>query len=123
MIPCCSMEHYTWEDMPLEAMSECISRKIITGDKAMVAQVFLKKGAVVPEHHHESEQITYILEGALKFEIEGKVVVVRKGEVLSIPSNVPHRAVAMEDTLDLDIFSPIRVDWLTGQDHYLRGGQ
>src|SRR5207247_11298641 len=98
---------------------DMISRKVISGDKAMVAQVFLKKGAVVPEHHHESEQITYILEGALKFQIEGKEVVVRKGEVLSIPSNVPHRAVAMEDTLDLGIFSPIRVDWLTCMDQYL----
>jgi len=116
------MEYQTWESVPLEVMSDMISRKIITGDKAMVAQVFLKKGAVVPEHHHESEQITYILEGALKFEIEGKVVVVRKGEVLSIPSNVPHRAVAMEDTLDLDIFSPIRIDWLTNNDAYLRRG-
>ena len=116
------MEYQTWESVPLEVMSDMISRKVITGDKAMVAQVFLKKGAVVPEHHHESEQITYILEGALKFEIEGKVVVVRKGEVLSIPSNVPHRAVAMEDTLDLDIFSPIRIDWLTNNDAYLRRG-
>jgi len=116
------MEYQTWESVPLEVMSDMISRKIITGDKAMVAQVFLKKGAVVPEHHHESEQITYILEGALKFEIEGKEIVVHKGEVLTIPSNVPHRAVAMEDTLDLDIFSPIRVDWLTRNDAYLRRG-
>jgi len=116
------MEHYTWDDMPKEILSPTIARKIISGDKAMVAQVFLAKGAVVPEHHHESEQITYILEGALKFEIEGKEIVVHKGEVLSIPSNVPHRAVAMEDTLDLDIFSPIRVDWLTRNDAYLRRG-
>jgi quercetin dioxygenase-like cupin family protein len=116
------MEYQTWESVPLEVMSDMISRKVISGDKAMVAQVFLKKGAVVPEHHHESEQITYILEGALKFEIEGKEIVVHKGEVLSIPSNVPHRAVAMEDTLDLDIFSPIRVDWLTRNDAYLRRG-
>jgi quercetin dioxygenase-like cupin family protein len=116
------MEYQTWDSVPLETMSDMISRKIITGDKAMVAQVFLKKGAVVPEHFHESEQITYILEGALKFQIEGKEIVVRKGEVLSIPSNVPHRAVAMEDTLDLDIFSPIRVDWLTRNDEYLRRG-
>jgi quercetin dioxygenase-like cupin family protein len=76
---------------------------------------------VVPEHHHESEQITYILEGALKFEIEGKEIVVGKGQVLLIPSNVPHRAVALEDTLDLDIFSPIRTDWLKRDDGYLRG--
>jgi len=116
------MEYQTWESVPLEVMSDMISRKVISGDKAMVAQVFLKKGAVVPEHHHESEQITYILEGALIFEIEGKEIVVHKGEVLSIPSNVPHRAVALEDTLDLDIFSPIRVDWLTRNDAYLRRG-
>jgi quercetin dioxygenase-like cupin family protein len=113
----------TWESVPLEQMSDVISRKLITGEKAMVAQVFLKKDAVVPEHHHESEQITYILEGALKFELEGKEVVVRKGEVLHIPSNVPHRAVALEDTLDLDIFSPIRTDWLTKDDAYLRRGE
>src|SRR6202162_6561442 len=104
-------------------MSDMISRKVIAGDKAMVAQVFLKKGAVVPEHHHESEQITYILEGALKFQIEGKEIVVRKGEVLTIPSNVPHRAIALEDTLDLDIFAPICLDLLTKDDEYLRRGQ
>jgi quercetin dioxygenase-like cupin family protein len=117
------MEYVSWESVPLEIMSDMISRKIVTGDKAMVAQVFLKKDAVVPEHHHDSEQITYILEGALKFEIEGKEIVVRKGEVLSIPSNVPHRAVALEDTVDLDIFSPIRTDWLTRNDAYLRRGE
>src|SRR5580765_6066401 len=117
------MEFYTWDDMEKEVLSDTIARKIISGDKAMVAQVFLKKGAVVPEHHHESEQITYILEGALRFELEGKVVTVRKGEVLTIPSNVPHRAVALEDTLDLDIFSPIRGDWLTNNDEYLRRGE
>jgi quercetin dioxygenase-like cupin family protein len=104
-------------------MSDVISRKVISGEKAMIAQVFLKKDAVVPEHHHESEQITYILEGALKFELEGKEVVVRKGEVLHIPSHVPHRAVALEDTLDLDVFAPIRMDWLTKNDSYLRRGE
>jgi quercetin dioxygenase-like cupin family protein len=117
------MEHYSWESVPLEVMSELISRKVVSGDKAMVAQVFLKKDAVVPEHHHESEQITYILEGALKFQLEGKEVTVRKGEVLRIPSNVPHRAVALEDTLDLDVFAPIRTDWLTKDDAYLRRGE
>lgn len=113
----------SWDSVPLESMSELISRKIITGEKAMVAQVFLKKDAVVPEHHHESEQITYIIEGALKFELEGKEVIVRAGEVLHIPSHVPHRAVALEDTLDLDIFSPIRTDWLNQDDAYLRRGE
>ena len=117
------MEFYTWDEMETEAMSEWIGRKIISGDKAMVAQVFLKKGAVVPEHFHESEQITYIISGALEFELEGTKVVVNAGQVLRIPSNVPHRAVALEDTLDLDIFSPIRKDWLTKDDAYLRRGE
>ncbi len=117
------MEHYTWDAIETEKLSEHIGRKIISGDKAMVAQVFLAKGAVVPEHHHESEQITYILEGALKFELEGREVVVAKGQVLRIPSNVPHRAVALEDTVDLDIFSPIRHDWLARDDAYLRRGE
>jgi quercetin dioxygenase-like cupin family protein len=123
MVPCLGMEFYTWDQMESETMSECIARKIISGDKAMVAQVFLKKGAVVPEHFHESEQITYILSGALEFELEGTKVVVNAGQVLRIPSNVPHRAVALEDTLDLDIFSPIRHDWLTKDDAYLRRGE
>jgi len=107
--------------MPKEVLSPSIARKIISGEKAMVAQVFLAKGAIVPEHFHESEQITYILEGALQFELEGRTVVVGKGQVLRIPSNVPHKAVALEDTLDLDIFSPIREDWLRKDDAYLRG--
>ena len=115
------MEHYTWEEIEKEALSPTIGRKIISGDKVMIAQVFLAKGAVVPEHHHESEQITYILEGALEFEIDGKRLVVGKGQVLRIPSNVPHKAVALEDTLDLDVFSPIRHDWLKKDDAYLRG--
>jgi unsaturated pyranuronate lyase len=117
------MKHFLWDDVELETMSDVISRKVISGEKAMVAQVFLKKDAVVPEHFHESEQITYILEGALKFELEGREVVVHKGEVLHIPSYVPHRAVALEDTLDLDIFAPIRKDWLTKDDSYLRRGE
>ena len=116
------MEHYTWADLDREVMNDRIWRKVIAGDKAMVAQVFIAKGGVVPEHHHESEQLTYILEGVLQFEIEGRVIVVAAGQVLRIPSNVPHRAVALEDTLDLDIFSPIRTDWLTGRDDYLRRG-
>lgn len=113
----------TWDAVELEQMSELISRKYVAGDKAMLAQIFLKKDAVVPEHHHESEQITFILEGALKFELEGREVVVRKGEVLVIPSNVPHRAVALEDTLDIDVFSPLRMDWINKEDAYLRRGE
>ncbi|HEV2232217.1 MAG TPA: cupin domain-containing protein [Terriglobia bacterium] len=116
------MEQFAWETVKKEVMNPKVWRKVITGEKAMLAQVFIAKGGVVPTHQHESEQISYIVEGALKFGMEGKEVVVRAGEVLHIPSNVPHSAVALEDTLDLDIFSPIRMDWLTGDDDYLRKG-
>ena len=114
------MRFYQWDAVRTEELNPKISRKVIAGDKAMVAQVFIAKGGIVPEHSHESEQITYILEGALEFELEGRKIVVHKGEVLHIPSFVPHRAVALEDTVDLDIFSPIRPDWLDGTDYYLR---
>src|SRR5579863_944724 len=117
------MEHFNWDSVPLEVMSDTISRKVITGEKAMLAQIFVKKGGVVPEHHHESEQMSYVLDGSLKFELEGKAVVVHKGEVLLIPSYVPHSAVALEDALSLDIFSPIRKDWLAKDDAYLRRGE
>ena len=114
------MEHYAWETVKKEVLNERMSRKVISGEKAMMAQIFLAQGGVVPLHHHESEQLSYAIEGALKFELEGKEVVVRQGEVLCIPSNVPHRAVALEDFFGLDVFSPIRLDWLTGKDEYLR---
>lgn len=114
------MQHLSWETVKKEQLNPKFWRKLVTGEKAMLAQIFIEKGFVVPLHQHESEQISYIVEGALKFELEGKEIVVRKGEVLLIPSNVPHTAVALEDTLDFDIFSPIRKDWLEGSDDYLR---
>lgn len=113
-------QHYSWDTVPLETLSDTISRKIITGEQVMAAQVFLKKGALVPLHSHHNEQITYILEGALRFTINGQEITVAKGEVLRIPSHLPHEAVALEDTLDLDLFSPPREDWLSGDDAYLR---
>lgn len=116
------MQRFAWDTVKKEVMNPTVWRKVIAGEKAMVAQVFIAKGGVVPNHQHESEQISYIVEGALKFELEGQEVIVRAGEVLVIPSNVPHSAVALEDTMDFDIFSPIRVDWLTGKDDYLRKG-
>ena len=114
------MKIYAWENMPWEKVTDAIDRKIITGENEMVAQVYLKKNAVVPEHAHVSEQITYILEGALKFWIQGEEMVVAAGQVLVIPPNVPHKAMALEDTLDVDIFSPIRRDWLDGTDSYFQ---
>lgn len=114
---------YRWDDIPREKITDMLDRRLITGDRMMLAHVYLKKGAIVPKHSHENEQLTYILEGALRFwigEDESKVVDVRAGEVLHIPSNVFHKAEALEETLDVDIFSPPRQDWLDKTDDYLR---
>jgi quercetin dioxygenase-like cupin family protein len=97
-----------------------LSRKIVTGEREMLAQVYLKRGCVVPMHAHESEQMTYILQGALKFLVGGEEITVRDGEVLHIPSRVEHQAEALDDTFSLDVFSPIRRDWLEHTDDYFR---
>ena len=114
---------YSWDQMPRETVSPMLDRRLITGDRMMLAHVYLKKGCIVPKHSHENEQITYILEGALKFRLgedQEEERIVRAGEVLHIPSNVPHMAEALEDTLDVDIFDPPRQDWLNKTDSYLR---
>ena len=115
-----SMSLYRWGDIPEERLTDKLSRKLISGKNEMLAQVFLKKGCVVASHKHESEQMTFILKGLLELTLPDRKVRVGEGEVLVIPPNLEHGAVALEDTIDLDIFSPIRNDWLTGQDHYLR---
>ena len=109
---------HRWDEIALDKVTEMISRKIVTGEREMVAQIYLKRGALVPMHSHESEQMTYILQGALKFLIDGEEITVREGDVLHIPSWVPHQAEALEDTFELDLFSPIRQDWLDGTDSY-----
>ena len=112
---------FRWTDMPKERVTDTISRRLVTGERMMLAHVYLDKGAIVPKHSHENEQITYILEGALRFWIgddQNEEIVVAVGEVLHIPSNVPHKAEALEDTLDVDIFSPPRQDWLNHTDSY-----
>ena len=114
---------YRWEEMPKEKVSAMLDRRLITGERMMLAHVYLKKGCIVPRHQHENEQLTYVLDGALKFwigEDEKEQVVIRGGEVLVIPSNVWHKAEALEDTLDVDVFSPPRQDWLDKTDAYLR---
>jgi len=114
---------YRWDDLPKEAVNAKLARRLITGDRVMLAHVYLKQGCVVPKHAHENEQFTYILDGALKFfvgEDGRREVVVRAGEVLHLPANVPHEAHALEDTLDVDVFSPPREDWLNKTDSYLR---
>ena len=114
------LKYIPWHKVEREKLNDLIDREMVVGDKLMLARVFLKKGAHVPQHHHHNEQVTYILEGALKFAIDGREIVVRAGEVLCIPSNMPHEAWALEDTLDLDVFNPLREDWLNKSDDYLR---
>jgi quercetin dioxygenase-like cupin family protein len=113
--------HYRWDDMPREPVTDVISRRLVTGERMMLAHVYLDRGAVVPKHEHDNEQLTYILEGALRFwlgEDGQEEVVVRAGEVLHIPPHLPHKAEALEDTLDVDVFCPPRQDWLDGTDSY-----
>jgi quercetin dioxygenase-like cupin family protein len=114
---------YRWEDMPKEELKPDLHRRLVTAEQMMLAHVYLDKGCIVPQHAHENEQLTYILEGALRFwlgEDESEVVDVRAGEVLHLPSNLPHKAEALENTLDVDVFCPPRQDWLDGSDAYLR---
>ena len=114
---------FRWDEMKKEKVTDMLERRLITGERMMLAHVYLKKGCIVPRHSHENEQLTYILEGALKFwigEAQNQEIVVRAGEVLLIPSNVPHKAEALEETLDVDVFSPPRQDWLAKTDDYLR---
>ena len=114
---------YRWDDMPKERVNDLLDRRLITGDRMMLAHVYLKKGCIVPRHRHENEQLTYVVSGVLHFwigEDEKQEVTVGPGEVLHLPSNVWHKAEALEDTLDVDIFSPPREDWLKKTDDYLR---
>ena len=113
-----------WEDIPLETVTATIKRRLFSGERMMLAHVYLDEGAIVPMHSHENEQLTWVIEGALRFWIgeEGsddfQEMVVSAGETLYIPSNVPHKAEALADTLDIDVFSPPRQDWLDGTDTY-----
>ena len=121
MTPEPSVKFFRWTDMPKERVTDQISRRLVTGERMMLAHVYLDQGSIVPKHSHENEQLTYILEGALHFWIgddEKEEIVVRAGEVLWIPSNLPHKALALEDTLDVDVFSPPRQDWLNHTDSY-----
>ena len=109
---------HRWKDIEAEKITEMVSRKMITGEREMLAQVYLKRGCVVPKHSHESEQMAFVLEGAIRFMINGEEITVRGGEVLHIPSWIEHQAEALEDTFELDVFSPIRHDWLDHTDDY-----
>lgn len=117
------VQRYRWDDMPKERVNPLLDRRLITGERMMLTHVYLKKGCVVPTHSHENEQFTYILEGALRFwigEDGAETFVLGPGEVLVIPPNVPHKAEAVENTLDVDVFCPPRQDWIDKTDAYLR---
>jgi quercetin dioxygenase-like cupin family protein len=115
--------HIAWRAVPIEDLNPLLQRHFVVGQDIMLARVLLKKGCIVPEHSHSNEQLTYILEGALKFWIDGKEIVVHAGEVLTIPPYMPHKAEALLDTVDLDVFHPPREDWINKTDQYLRGGK
>jgi quercetin dioxygenase-like cupin family protein len=114
------LKHLRWAEVELEKLNPLLQRQLVVGHNLMLTRVLLRKGCIIPEHSHVNEQLSYILEGALKFWIDGREIVVHAGEVLTIPPNMPHKAEAMEDTVDLDIFHPPRADWINKTDSYLR---
>jgi len=114
------MELFSWDTVKKETLNPKIARQVISGERITLAQMFIAQDGVVPVHQHENEQISCVLSGALRFDIEGKELVLRGGDVLRIPPNLPHGVTALEDSLALDVFSPIRADWLSGDDAYLR---
>jgi quercetin dioxygenase-like cupin family protein len=103
---------HRWDEIALDKITEMMSQKIVAGEREMLAQIYLKRGALVPMHAHESEQMTYVLQGSLRFVVGGEEITIREGEVLHIPSWTPHQAEALEDTFELDVFSPVRHDWI-----------
>lgn len=114
------LRHIPWSAIEVEELKPLLGLQFVVGQNVMLARVLLKKGCIVPEHSHHNEQITYVLEGALKFGIDGKEIVVNAGEVLTIPPDMPHSAEALADTVDLDIFNPPRADWINKTNSYLR---
>lgn len=114
------LRHIAWSAVEIEELNPLLGRQFVVGQNIMVARILLKKGCIVPEHSHQNEQVSYIMEGALKFGIDGKEIVLAAGEVLTIPPNMPHNAEALEDTVSLDVFSPPRADWMDKTDAYLR---
>jgi quercetin dioxygenase-like cupin family protein len=118
--PLSALEKSSWNTMEIEQLNDKLSRQMISGENATISQLLLKKGASVPRHSHMNEQYSWILSGALKFVFDDREIVVNAGEILFIPANVAHSAVALEDTVDVDIFAPRREDWIRKEDSYLR---
>ena len=116
-----SFRHLNWDEVEAEILTPQIQRQFINTEKQTIARFVLQRGAVVPTHQHISEQTAFVISGALKFVLDGKEAIIRAGELLSIPANVPHSAEALEDTVDIDVFTPPRSDWAAKDDGYLRG--
>lgn len=114
------MQQYSWDSVPEEKLKNDLTRRVINGEKITLGKMWFAKGGVVPEHHHENEQFTTVTRGSMEFEIEGKKIVLKAGDVLHIPPNVPHRVTALEDSEAVDIFTPVREDWRSGTDDYIR---
>jgi quercetin dioxygenase-like cupin family protein len=117
------LQYVPWHTIPLEQLNPLLQRQFVTGQEVMLARILLKKGSIVPQHSHHNEQFSYVLDGAVKFWIDGKEIIVRSGEVLGIPGHMPHKVEALEDSVSLDVFSPPRADWINRDDQYLRGGK
>jgi quercetin dioxygenase-like cupin family protein len=115
-----TLEKTSWKAIEVEKLNDMLSRQMISGDNATISQLFLKRGAVVPRHSHVNEQYSWIISGKLKFVFDDREIVVGAGEILLIPPNVPHSAIAEEDTVDMDFFAPRREDWIRKEDAYLR---
>jgi quercetin dioxygenase-like cupin family protein len=118
--PLSTLEKSSWKTMEIEQLNDKLSRQMISGENATISQLLLKKGAAVPRHSHMNEQYSWIISGALKFVFDDREILVGEGEILLIPANVAHSAVALEDTVDVDIFAPRRDDWIRKDDSYLR---
>jgi quercetin dioxygenase-like cupin family protein len=114
------LQHHCFEKIPVERLNPLLDRQFVTGERSMLSRLVLRAGCMVPLHSHDNEQISYVLQGALRFTVQGEEIIVRTGEVLIIPPHAPHSAEALEDTVDLDIFCPPRTDWIDGTDAYLR---
>ena len=114
------LKHVRWEDVPVETVNSLFDRQLVVGDQIMVARILLKKGCVVPMHSHFNEQVSHVQSGSIQFSIDGREIIVRAGEFLCIPPHMPHSAVALEDFVGIDIFTPPRADWLAKTDQYLR---
>ena len=114
------LKHFSWDEVEREAVTPLLERQLIVGQQVMLARLLLRKGCIVPMHSHVNEQLSLIFEGALKFWIDDKEIIVRAGEVLTIPPNMPHKAEALEDTRGIDVFDPPRADWINKTDSYLR---